>query len=259
VPGGGIPLQQRSRQSGFTLVEIAVVLVIVGLVFGAAVKGYAIYRNTQLQAVFSKMKEYEAAAVKFKTSYKFWPGDFRYATTNLVGCTAGSTNIGSIIGWPFNDDCGDGNGDQLITGPYTYIGTYIADPGFENLTFFRHMAIADLLDRGLLANGGTAVPTTEIGGIIFARTLLASGFSQPGLHLIIGQTIDGTFAPVLTPREARYIDGKFDDGKPGFGRLKFRGSVGVDNDSADDDCTDNNQQYKTTVAKSCMMGMYIDQ
>lgn len=245
-------------------------MLVTGFIIAGAVKGLQIYHNTRLQSVFSTMKAYESAANQFRDAYKFWPGDFRYATTNLVGCTPGSTNMQTLFGFPFSNNCTSGSGDHLIS-INGWGDSYSFGMTQENFLFFRHMALADMIDPTMLQNGTARVPTAELGGVIFARSLVRSTFTVGmGLHLIYSSEADDGFRPSLSPVDAAYLETKFDNGNPFTGKLRFHGAASLDNDNGlgdydgdgtpdPDNCTNAGVLKSTVTTNACMMGVYIDQ
>jgi prepilin-type N-terminal cleavage/methylation domain-containing protein len=110
----------RHSQAGFTLVEIAIVMVIIGLLIGGIIKGQELIKNAKVKRVMKQVDEMRAAVTSYQDRYAFLPGDDSSATTHTGDSTL--TN-------------GDGNGQiasneapdlfmhlaasGLITGSYT--------------------------------------------------------------------------------------------------------------------------------------------
>ena len=90
------------QQQGFTLIEIAIVLVIIGLLTGGVLKGQELIKNAQVRNVISKMDELKAAVFGFQDRYRAQPGDMGSASTlvgsNAVNCTWSCDN-GRISPW----------------------------------------------------------------------------------------------------------------------------------------------------------------
>jgi prepilin-type N-terminal cleavage/methylation domain-containing protein len=89
-------MQQRQlfsprTQVGFTLVEISVVLVIIGLLLGGVLKGGEIIDNTKVKNVYNTYRELTAAAVSHQDRYGAVPGDDNRATTR--GLPTGPTAV----------------------------------------------------------------------------------------------------------------------------------------------------------------------
>ena len=70
---------QRSR-AGFTLIELSIVLVIIGLVVGGIFVGKELVRASQLNSVLRDLDKYNSAVLTFKDKYGHLPGDIPNAT-----------------------------------------------------------------------------------------------------------------------------------------------------------------------------------
>lgn len=81
------PLPSKSCH-GFTLVELSVVLVIIGLILGAVLLGRDLIKAAEIRAAVSELSTIQAAVVMFKDKYKALPGDMNDATTYWPGVTS---------------------------------------------------------------------------------------------------------------------------------------------------------------------------
>ena len=95
----------KHTQSGFTLVEIAIVLVIIGLLLGGVLKGQAMIESTKVKSLANAARGLSAAVYAYQDKYKAYPGDDARATTNLPGASGGCL-VGDLV---------NGNGDGQIT------------------------------------------------------------------------------------------------------------------------------------------------
>lgn len=95
-------MKQRA-QSGFTLVEIAIVLVIVGLLLGGVLKGQALIDSAKVRNAISQMDGMKAAMFAFQDRYRALPGDMANASTvvgnGAVDCTGSGCGDGVIRPW----------------------------------------------------------------------------------------------------------------------------------------------------------------
>ena len=76
------------RQAGFTLVELAVVMIIIGLLIGGVLKGQELIANAQITGTASAIKGIDAATTTFRDTFATMPGDMRTPNTRLPNCAA---------------------------------------------------------------------------------------------------------------------------------------------------------------------------
>lgn len=74
------------RQQGFTLIEIAIVLVIIGLLLGGVLKGQELITSARVRNVISTQDGIKAAYFGFLDRYRALPGDYNAAIANIPGC-----------------------------------------------------------------------------------------------------------------------------------------------------------------------------
>lgn len=120
--------RKMNNNSGFTLVEIAIVMVIIGLLVGGILKGQAMIDNAKVKRVTEDMEGLRAATFAFLDRYGMLPGD-----ENAASIPPGDGN--------------DGNNNGLLQ----------ETDGWE---------IEDLRLAGLLSGTGTALPTHGFGGTL---------------------------------------------------------------------------------------------
>jgi prepilin-type N-terminal cleavage/methylation domain-containing protein len=114
------------RESGFTLIEIAIVLVIIGLLLGGVLKGQELIQSARVRNLISHQDGVKAAYFGFLDRYRALPGDYSQAQANIPGCSAcqQGDNNGQISGasepisaWEHLSKAG------FITGSYVYSAT----------------------------------------------------------------------------------------------------------------------------------------
>ena len=84
----------KSKNGGFTLAEIAIVLVIIGLILGGVLNARSVIRNAQTKDIIKAVNEMSTAAQQFKDRFGMWPGDYNNATASIasLACANGNGN-----------------------------------------------------------------------------------------------------------------------------------------------------------------------
>lgn len=213
-------------EKGFTLIELSIVLVIIGLIVGGVLVGQDLIRAAEIRSTIGQIEKYNTAINTFRSKYNGIPGDIAgyYATAFGFITRAGSSGRG------------DGNG--LIEG--TNNGTPITQVFTQESGFFW-----DDLTRANLVDGqfSSGVDGTTVASIATAN--VATQFPEPRLgrgnrvhvgslsglnyYLITGissvTAVTGVIAHTtnLTPTEIFNMDSKLDDGLPLSGIVQARG------------------------------------
>ena len=174
------------RQKGFTLVEIAIVLVIVGLLIGGVLKGQEMITNAKLKRIESDNAGIAAAMFSYQDRYLQLPGDDVNADTRFTMFAGQAATIN-----------GDSNG--------SIGGAWVGAVNTETSNFWKHLRASGLVPGG--GNDGTQ-PTNAYGGNIGIRdgSLLLSG------HVTVFGSLEGPIAKILETR--------LDDGDPSTGRIQ---------------------------------------
>lgn len=254
---------------GFTLVEISIVLVIVGMIVAAVTAGQSILEQAKLRTLIKDSEYYSAAYNNFVTQYDAVPGDMRDAhdywgtpascSDNNVITTAGGCN-------------GDGNGA---------IGTGLENTAkAEDYKAWQFLALSGMIkgnydgDRLDSYAIGVNIPASTYDGTVavdfaYAKSAIRftsdSAYNTPnnfvnGNVLTFGRTIGNNRVPLgafLTVDNAEFLDKKTDDGAPHKGRVLMTTGSPVSG-SVSDHCL--NGSYNAFVyghaAASCTM-LYV--
>ena len=146
------------RQSGFTLIEIAIVLVIIGLLLGGILKGQELITSARVKNIVAQLDGTKAAFFGFQDRYRALPGDFNAATTQISGATQNGNGDGQIAGteaiavWDHLSHAG------FINGTYVFNATESATTTPNN----PYGARLQLINDAVYADSGTATARTNL-------------------------------------------------------------------------------------------------
>ncbi|WP_296643354.1 prepilin-type N-terminal cleavage/methylation domain-containing protein [Thiobacillus sp. 65-1402] len=172
------------RQSGFTLIEIAIVLVIIGLLLGGILKGQELITQARIRNVANDFQSVTAAINLYQDRYRALPGDDR----------------GAVARWT---NTGDGNGNGILDGTYNTACNNASVT--EDCLFWHHLRLAGLI-------GGANTDRTQPVNAAQGRT----GVQNGGLGLV-GPVICSNN---LSAKIAQAIDAQFDDGDATTGTVR---------------------------------------
>jgi prepilin-type N-terminal cleavage/methylation domain-containing protein len=187
----------RTKHAGFTLVEIAIVLVIIGLLLGGILKGQEMITQAKIKNVVADLSGVSAAYYGYQDRYKALPGDDKGATR-----------------WSGADP---GDGDGIILG--TYVSTVDTD---ESYNFWHHLRLA-----GFVSGTGKDQPFNAVAGKMGVQT--GNGVKgASGLGTVLGSGAAATtpFASLilcsanLPDKIAVSVDAQMDDGKSETGSVR---------------------------------------
>ena len=217
-------------RQGFSLVELSIVLVILGLLTGGILGGQALIRAAELRSVNTEYSRYTTAAYTFRDKYFALPGDISNATRfwgdNATVCADAAIADGAP------GTC-NGNANGVID-----VGSVNGSTA-EMFQFWNQLALAGLIEGTYTgrANAGSVTGST-IGINSPASRLSNAGWTAawrvPGSPMFFASVdakntyqfgafrgnTSSLFNPVLSPQEAWNIDTKSDDGKANQGFIR---------------------------------------
>lgn len=175
----------KRTQSGFTLVEIAIVLVIIGLLLGGVLKGQELITQAKIKNVANDFNGLTAGIYAYQDRYKRLPGDDPGATR-----------------WALITKAGDG--DNTVEGNYES-----ATSTDESRLFWAELRLAGFVAGATdtVANASTQ-PVNAAGGIVGVQH---GGLGLAGLIICSGS---------LPTKIAQSIDSQFDDGNATTGSVR---------------------------------------
>jgi prepilin-type N-terminal cleavage/methylation domain-containing protein len=223
---------QDGSKGGFTLIELSIVLVVIGLIVGSILAGQSLINAATVRAQITQIERINTAANTFRVKYGYLPGDIKDPDASSFGFQSRGIYEGE----------GDGNG--LIEGiQVNYLGSYNSffEGAGETGMFWVDLSTAHLIDGGFSSASATAssglnlTPSSNPSlGAFFPPAKMGSGqyilvFSSNGVNYygVVGISSVTTLNAALTytqstPAQAYAIDAKIDDGLPQSGTVTAR-------------------------------------
>lgn len=244
-----------TSRRGFTLVELAIAMMIIGLLIGGVMKGQELIESARVVSTINEIRAYETSIATFRDIYDDLPGDMNDGSQRIPGCNNSCnialynpTNQGSgedgmvgVPGWGSDSPWGDWTVLVGTITPNTPPGAPLEPQVFwisllktNFITGITDQAIHQLTDR----KWGVTHPAAKIGGgwivgngdgsFLPGQT---SGIKPRGLLLVLNQEVGFSISSgssgsyPVSPKHAEQIDRKIDDGKPSRGLVL---SYGID-------------------------------
>ena len=216
--------QADARQRGFTLIEMSIVLVIIGLIIGGILKGQELIESARIKNVINQIDIIRTASVAFQDRFNSLPGDYNQAI---------------VSGAP------TGNQDGIISSLTTYgadVATATKATGEEQY-FFDQLIAANLLGGGAMLKSGGTTPTNFAGGTL-PSPFPSSAYPQSGVSMTYSShpgdatnadarvtnwlvmskwsntLVQTATTAVVSPQRAYQLDAKYDDGAPLGGNIR---------------------------------------
>ncbi|MFZ4542067.1 MAG: type II secretion system protein [Rickettsiales bacterium] len=206
------PSTIRPRPSAFSLVELSIVLVILGLLVGGILSGQALIRAAELRAAIKQFEGFTAASLQFRDKYMNLPAD---------GCN--NKNFG--MGFRWCDDSG-GNNNGLVEERYWPRADSRQINGDEFLLFWNDLTLKGFISEGIDSSltytswwcfGPACQPRSKLDGNLIAITE-----KNATNYYYIGNNTTTSWINAqrtLTPMQLYQWDTKIDDGAPSAGRV----------------------------------------
>jgi prepilin-type N-terminal cleavage/methylation domain-containing protein len=240
----------KNQENGFTLIEISIVMVIIGLIVGGVLVGRDMIRTAELRATLSQIEKYNSAVNTFRIKYGELPGDMSSRNATAFGFAARGSFAGEgdgngiIEGISFDGAASNSNQYQiagespmfwvdlstanLVDGNFrtasetvvpvadvtgANVGLYFPSAKLGNGNYIYAYSIGDILVDGGGYSGSIGMAVTNAFAISSVTTIMGSGSFFPGKQ-------DGN--RTISPIQAYNMDKKVDDGFPMTGNVTAR-------------------------------------
>lgn len=210
-------------QKGFSLVELSIVLVVIGLIVGGITAGVSIVKGSKLKSVITDYQNFKTAMFNFKNQYDALPGDMLNAHSYFDDGADGVCGTAA--------DC-NGDGDHLIewnSGPTAN----------ESFRAWQHLSLAGLVPGNFTGIGYGSGNQSDIGVNVPASKVAGGGYTLRYINMYSGllkknffefgsfSTNSVTRKAIVTARDAANLDKKIDDGQPQKGSVHSLKGQGI--------------------------------
>lgn len=221
--------QQPKGSKGFTLIELSIVLVIIGLIVGGVLVGQDLIKAAEVRSQIAQIESLNTAVNTFRGKFNGLPGDLSSSVASSFGFTTGTSCDGSAAGKR------DGNG--LIENSAATSSTNVQGvAGYENGMVWQDLSSStggNLISGSVSgitcasatyasASGmGNYFPTAKMGRGMYLTAFSYSGYNWWGLYGFSSITAGATISPTtpIAVIQAYNIDKKADDGYPTTGNI----------------------------------------
>jgi prepilin-type N-terminal cleavage/methylation domain-containing protein len=246
-----------SRKSAFSLIELAIVLIIIGLLIAGITGGAALIKSAELRAVVTEARANSVSVSAFYSLYDSLPGD----SNATVSSTANST--------------GNANGRIEFCNQTTLAACDTLGESEGNGGAWNHLKAAGVVNLPAVTPAvttatqtvGTTYPASKLkpGGWVFdydvANAINVTMLSSPTsfASAVLPASPNNTYMTLandtiaydtLLPTDMFSIDTKNDDGNPGQGKIRAYGSTTT--------CKSGTTYVLTTTTKTCTIGYALD-
>lgn len=224
--------KEKYWQEGVGLVEIAIALVIIGILIGAVLQGKYLIDQARLNAVITDIQKIRLNTQRFKEKYGFLPGDFPYASRDIHADLSNGEGSGTLTGNPFS-------------------------PASSAGRFWLHLNAAHggaLMTTSTL-NYGDGLPECGLGG---GYTIVSNPIeSMPGQWIVLGTKASDSSGEgiLLTSEQAQFLNKKLDNGSPLTGNVRSLDA----NRNTSGKCIKDGRYNLSNSEKACVMYFSIDE
>jgi len=237
-------IKRSSKQEAFSLIELSIVILIIGLLISGILGGYQLIKAATLRAIMTEARGYAVMSSAFYAKYNTLPGDYpdtlgitplatAVATTDkgngngIIEYVNASSNAEGLVA--IKHLIQDGGLDASAFSTYTHAA---AVPTYAAAATVPALVVGTILPRGKAKNSGwffdNYLSTTAGADNKTINMAILSGGGAVSAAVTASTALPYASAwsatpvtPVLVPQDAKSIDTKMDDGKPGTGSIRM--------------------------------------
>lgn len=232
-------------KQAFSLIELSIVLVILGLLTGGILTGQSLIRASELRSITTQHQGFQTAAYSFRNKYFALPGDIKNATDFWTAAVVANGDADGKIE-PATTDGGAGEmygfWEQLALSGMIE-GTYSGTSGSGGAGL-QDSVISTNVPAGKIGSSGWSV--IYLGSVASGDTDYFAGSYANAFVLGTKVTADITSGAVITPEEAWNLDTKVDDGKPEQGKVRAPENLSAADTTGCSDTTTNEYSLTNT-------------
>jgi type II secretory pathway pseudopilin PulG len=220
---------ESKRLPGISLIEVTIVLIILGCLTGAILKGQVMIEQARISKTIKNIEDYRGALEGFLNRYGSLPGDFPDATSTFGSQVPSGDGNGTIDGKPLSQ-----GSDAGLVWIHLYHAKFIPAPNVQ-------------------VSENIAYPKTPFGGGFTLQ--MNPNPHLPGLWMILGvPKADGQYDGLLTPHQARLILEKLDSTNPQNGDIQAYDGANAEGGS----CVREGRLNTENKKRSCVVYVRID-
>lgn len=248
-------LSKKSSKSAFSLIELSIVLIIIGLLIAGVTGGASLIKSSELRSIITESRTWSVSVNSFFNQFDSLPGDY----DNRLGGQDGGDGDGKI---EFNSLAGDAAREA------------------EGRNAWRHLSVANVLDKSVvyatlsnltlntsnqaddaITSFGEVIPGSKIGGAAWDFdyntssghnvAVLTGSINAGGNNLNTLVNGSQVSSGIITPTDALSLDSKYDDGYATTGSIRGIQPTAVS-------CGDAGPYDTTVPSKSCALSFRVD-
>jgi prepilin-type N-terminal cleavage/methylation domain-containing protein len=230
---------RKGKNSAFSLVELSIVIIIIGLLFVGVTGGSKLIKSAKLNKVMRDVSAVDTSFLAFLQAYDGYPGDYNdaqsfWGTSGVVNGD-GDGKIEVVASATTNDE---------VSSAFSHMAKAELTDGIYDITITNgsYAALSELNSRMVIVNEVNSTGAS-LGG--FASSLAAKNMILLGRTTSVARAVGeaGVHSAFISPRDMFTLDSKFDDGSPISGKISYRDESSSVGNVTSATCTDGSSAY----------------